>query len=338
MRVLILLPGHIVGGAERAAAQVAAAARTRGHEVVVGTSRPEALEFGLQEHQAARMAVSPASKWAIPLALAQVRRADAHVIYSYHRWTTWIAHQLLRAGGPPVVHHAQTMLPHKRWERWGNETVAVSEAMREHAIAGGASPANTIVIHNGAVPRDPPPRSPTSTPNLVFAGRLVQGKGVDHLLLALAGLPDVRVTIIGEGPARTDLEALAEELGISGRVSFAGWVPDPWPLFGDANIGVVPSDTYPEGLPLVACEMMMSGLPILASDIPGLREVADEDAARLVPPGDAGALLSAIAEMAAEDLSRLGERARIHALRNFDATDKASRIVDVLEHIAGNHA
>lgn len=213
--------------------------------------------------------------------------------------------------------------------------MAVSTALRDHAIAGGATAAGTIVIHNGAIPRDPPLRRQAATTRLVFVGRLVEGKGVDHLLTALADLPDATLTVIGDGPAREDLEGLVGRLDLAARVTFTGWVPDPWPLFGDAAIGVVPSDTYPEGLPLVACEMMMSGLPIVATDIPGLREVAHADAARLVPPGDAEALRRILATLATEDLVTLGARARAHALANFDATEKARQVVDVLVNTAG---
>src|SRR5690606_28848220 len=69
-------------------------------------------------------------------------------------------------------------------------------------------------------------------PLLFTAARLMPLKGIDHTLRALADLPDVRLVVAGEGPARAELEALTAELGLSDRVRFEGFVErDRLPLY-----------------------------------------------------------------------------------------------------------
>lgn len=334
MRILVLLPGNDVGGAERAAAQVAGEAVRRGHDVLVGTGDITALAFGLEELPSVQMPVHPERKW---LALAGARSicaARPDVIYTYHRWTTLVAGIARMSCGAPVVVHAQTKRGHRFGTWWGNYTIAVSEAMRDHVIRCGADPRRTVVIRNGALPRVPPARSPTTRIRLVSAARLVEGKGIEHVICALSDLPETELAVVGEGPQRKYLETLARDSAVSERVEFVGWVPDPWEAFVKADIGIVPTSTYPEGLPLVAIEMMMAGLPVVVTDVPGLREIADASTVRLVEPGKASTIVAGIESLLGQDLRSIGQAAHTRALRHYNAYDMARMVVNSLEQVA----
>jgi glycosyltransferase involved in cell wall biosynthesis len=91
-------------------------------------------------------------------------------------------------------------------------------------------------------------------PDLLFAGRLIDDKKVDHLLLALRQLPDVTCGIVGEGPDRENLERLADAMGIADRVHFYGFVSDDqlYGLIKGAKAFVLPS--IREGFGLVVAE------------------------------------------------------------------------------------
>ena len=142
-------------------------------------------------------------------------------------------------------------------------------------------------------------------------------KGVDHLLRALVRVREETPAVLevaGDGPARTDLETLADRLGIGTEVEFLG-IQDRTgvaALMRRADLLVVPS--LAENQPVVLLEAQASGLPVVASDVGGVREVVDAFAGRLVPSGDVDALAGAIKAVLAApghyDRSMIATRAR----------------------------
>lgn len=140
-------------------------------------------------------------------------------------------------------------------------------------------------------------RPRAAMPHIVTIGRLAEQKDQATLIEALARLSarSWRATIVGEGPLKDMLVQRVGALGLAGRVSFAGFVPDPLPYLADADLFVLPSRW--EGLPAAPIEAMACGCPVVATDCaPGLAEVMA--AARQPPPipvGDPAALAAAIA-------------------------------------------
>jgi glycosyltransferase involved in cell wall biosynthesis len=135
-------------------------------------------------------------------------------------------------------------------------------------------------------------RNLAAPPHLVYVGRLSKEKGVDVLLRAFAQVPGPVLTLAGDGPERGALGALANELGISGRVSFLGQ-RDRAELSGDldeADVCVQASRT--EGFSKAWLDAMAHGLPVVSSDVGAARAVIGADGERgwLVPPGDPAAL------------------------------------------------
>jgi glycosyltransferase involved in cell wall biosynthesis len=145
---------------------------------------------------------------------------------------------------------------------------------------------------------------------VAYAGHLYAWKGVDLLLEAIARIPDARGLIIGGHPQEPDLartRSMAEQLGIAERVTFTGLVePSRVPeLLMQADVLVLPnpasaiSTRYTS--PLKLFEYMAAGRPIVASDLPSIREIVRDNLnALLVPPGDVTAMAHAIERLLAD--------------------------------------
>ena len=177
-------------------------------------------------------------------------------------------------------------------------TLALSAAdARDYATA--YSKARFAFVHNPYVEvahlalasvRRPKPAEPV----LLNVGRLAPQKGQEILLDALARLKDRpwRLTLVGDGPLRADLERQAGRLGLASRVTFAGFV-DPLPHFAAADLFVLSSRW--EGLPAVALEALAAGLPVVATDCaPGLTEMLTGLNLPTTPVGAAAAFAKAI--------------------------------------------
>lgn len=177
----------------------------------------------------------------------------------------------------------------------------------------------------GAVPA---PRA-GHRPTILFVGRLVERKGVAHLIAALAGLQTAgaRLVVVGDGPERPRLESLAHETGVAGRVEFRGRVPDAElrRAYAEADVVALPAvhdargDT--EGLGVVLLEAMQYGVPVVASRAGGIVDIVEHDATGLlVPAGDAAALVTALDRVLGDPglARRLGEAGRRRVVERFD--------------------
>ncbi|HTT16001.1 MAG TPA: glycosyltransferase family 4 protein [Thermoplasmata archaeon] len=114
---------------------------------------------------------------------------------------------------------------------------------------------------------------------VAFTGRLVPHKGVDVLLQALRLLPkDVHLLVVGRGPRLVDLTLLARRIGVADRTHFCrGVSDDALPQYlGLADAFAFPSQNRLEGFGLAVAEAMACGLPVVISDMPGVREVIDD--------------------------------------------------------------
>ncbi|MDH6116442.1 glycosyltransferase involved in cell wall biosynthesis [Kitasatospora sp. GAS204A] len=157
------------------------------------------------------------------------------------------------------------------------------------------------VLPNGIEPGPAP--APLGDPEqLVFVGRLEPVKGVRVLLDAFRELirnhPGARLTIVGDGSARAALQAAAADLVAEGSVAFTGWLPPDGvrERIRTAAVVVLPS-LWPENFPTVALEALQLGRPLVASAVGGLPELVGPDNGLLVPPGDPGALASALGQL-----------------------------------------
>ncbi|MDK9723942.1 MAG: glycosyltransferase family 4 protein [Sterolibacteriaceae bacterium MAG5] len=199
------------------------------------------------------------------------------------------------------------------------------------------------VIHNG-VDTDrfhPHPRQPeiAGLPKdarvIVSLGRLVGWKGLHIIVESMTGLPpDVHYLVIGEGPEREALQRQATNLGVSARIHFAGRVPHAelprWLSLGD--IFVQPS-IGEEAFGISVVEAMACGLPVLASDNGGMREIVLPGATgQLLVPGNVAAWRAALNDLLKENSVRLaaGEAARLRAIDHFTWAANAATVESML--------
>jgi len=178
---------------------------------------------------------------------------------------------------------------------------------------------------------------------LLFIGRLVAQKGVDDLVYALAdpAVPhNLALDIVGDGPARAQLEALARKLGVEDRVRFLGTRQRDWfRAHGGGYLALAaPFKDGPNGErdsgPLVVKEAMAIGLPVISTRYMGVKEMILPGMGLLVEPSDRRALASALATAAGWSL---GERetitrlARAHVERNFTLKAQAAALTQLME-------
>ena len=163
--------------------------------------------------------------------------------------------------------------------------------------------------------------------SLLFAGRLCRPKGIFDLLLALAKiqtLAPVKLTIVGDGPDRVELEALSKTLGIEDKVTFVGAVASIAPLLRESHGLVLPS--YSEGIPRVVMEAFAAGVPVIGTAIPGIRQLVEEEkTGLLVSVGDPGSLAQALRQLCERpDLAQqMAKNARRVVIEKYSASRMA---------------
>jgi glycosyltransferase involved in cell wall biosynthesis len=173
--------------------------------------------------------------------------------------------------------------------------------------------------------------------------RLVPEKGLVVLLRAAARLDgDWRLRIVGGGPLREHLEALASELGVAERVSFLSQIPSTeMPgQYREMDALAVPSLTTPTWKeqfgPRATVEAMASGVPVIGSDSGAIPNVIG-DAGLVVPEGDVDALAAALARLAGDAALRtaLGAKGRARVLAHYTQAGIAEATVRVYEEMIG---
>jgi glycosyltransferase involved in cell wall biosynthesis len=147
---------------------------------------------------------------------------------------------------------------------------------------------------------------------------LREEKNIARLLRSFATLPNGRLIIVGDGPERVGLEALAGSLGIRDRVLFAGHHQDTAPFYARFDIFALSSDT--EQMPLSVIEAMASGLPIVSTAVGDVPLMVSEQNAAFITPIDEIALAGAVATLSGNpDLRlRIGNANLDKARRDFD--------------------
>lgn len=195
------------------------------------------------------------------------------------------------------------------------------------------------IIHCGIDPEKYQAETTTdlSVPHLVFVGRLAGVKGVPVLLDALsqikADMPDLRVTLIGDGPERADLEIRAQDLGLGAVVSFAGYKSqdEVAETLASADALVLPS--FAEGVPVTLMEAMASGLPVLATRVGGISELVEDGiSGYLVPPGNVEALAARLRDLLSDPelRARMGAAGRAKVTADFNQQIEAGRLAQLI--------
>ncbi|MBC7894422.1 MAG: glycosyltransferase family 4 protein [Cytophagaceae bacterium] len=241
----------------------------------------------------------------------------------------------------------QSRLPFLRWLiRWAARASAQAVAISTYTareLRKFADVPIEVIPYTAelAPPSSPPLDARGAERSVLFVGRLIERKGVGHLIRALGTVrrqTAVRLVLIGDGPERPRLEQLARDAGVAAHVDFRGRVTDEElrRSYAAADVFVLPSvfdarqDT--EGLGVVLLEAMNYAVPVIASDIGGITDIVQhEHTGLLVAPGDETALANALTRVLADpSLARtLGESGR----RLLRETFSWDRIVDRWESV-----
>lgn len=218
-------------------------------------------------------------------------------------------HRLARQLALATLRRADAVICQSRWMRADLETLLGPRA-RLHVIS---NPIDVSRVQHEV--RDAAVKL-AGSPALISVGRLMSQKGYDVLLRAIPLVrplhPDLHLTILGDGPDREALMALARELGITQCLTFAGYSEQPLASVKSADLFVLAS-RY-EGFPNAALEALACGTPIVLTDCPGA-------SSEIVLPGRNGRLARQVA--APELASAIDE-----AIRELPGYDRAAIIAD----------
>lgn len=266
-------------------------------------------------------------------ALYHARRSGAKSLFF-----SW--QNLNRRYPPPFSWGERWMLNHVDYALMGTESAA--EVWR----AKGYTRPLAIIPQFGVDPDffQPPlvparARSTNTRPFTIgYIGRLVEEKGVHLLLQAVARLQgEWRLRIVGSGPQRAELGALAEQLGMAGRIDWIDWMtstnmPGQYHLL---DVLAIPSLTRPnwkEQFGRVITEAMSSGVPLVGSDSGAIPDIVGE-AGLIVPENDVNKLFDALCKLQQDAALRadLGKKGRQRVLDHFTHKQVASATVEVYQ-------
>ncbi len=218
--------------------------------------------------------------------------------------------------------------------------VAVSEPVAARLVAWGVPEEKVVVVPVGidaaafafdaAARREVRAELGLAAEGVVVGGvgRLVEPKRFDVLLRAVAAQPDVAVLLVGDGPAREPLAALAAELGMAGRVRFAGQRLDVARLLSAMDVFASPSPEETFGVALL--EALAAGLPVAYAAAPALAGLAPSPDVRLVEPTPE-AFAAAVAELARGAFREHRAAATSVGLAHYDVPTLVRRMDRVYE-------
>jgi glycosyltransferase involved in cell wall biosynthesis len=252
-------------------------------------------------------AMRPAELPAVVLSLRRfIERRGFDVVLSFLAHANLVASV---AGGPRLLQSIQTSQPKPRWHWWmqslaqrsAEQVVVPSPSVAQLAQEWSGVPAEKLVIIPNAL--DPAEyREPALTRlplrgdefRVGFVGRLDPVKRIPDLVNAMTHLSErFELSIFGEGAERSRLERQIASAGLSARVHLRGRVTRPHTALAQIDAMVLPS--IAEGFGLVLIEAMAAGVPIVATDVPGVRDVvAHEETGLLVPAESPAELAQAI--------------------------------------------
>jgi len=211
-----------------------------------------------------------------------------------------------------ISHYARSQLmfhtPPEHWERL-------------HIVHCGVEPARYSTDHT----------SPPGETRAIFVGRVAPVKGLRLLVEAMArlkeDLPELSLTIVGDGPDRAEVEAAAAATGA--RVRFTGYLSqsEVSEALSQSDFAVLPS--FAEGVPVFLMEAMASGKPVVATQVAGVSELVEDTVhGMLVPPGDVESLTRAMRALATDTRLRaaMGQAGRRKVIAEFDAVTEAARL------------
>lgn len=266
-----------------------------------------------------------------------------------HMFATTVFHEI----NPILATYIYLLEYPVRWFYRGVPFCVISESTQEDLLSRGMAGTQVEVIHCG-IDRARYSYDERVTrfknPTVLYLGRLKKYKSVQHLIVAFAELhrrlPEARLIIVGDGDYRPRLEAQVRSLGLQSAVEFTGFITQERKVayLRQAHVAVCPS--MKEGWGLTNIEANACGTPVIAADVPGLRDsVRHDETGRLYPYGDVARLKEDLFELLTD--SALQDRYRQGALAwaaRFDWDVAAEQLALLIDRVitaarpGGDHA
>jgi glycosyltransferase involved in cell wall biosynthesis len=341
MKLVHVLAPAMFGGLERVVHALAAGQQRRHHEVHVivlrepGTAEP-LIAAQLRESNVAVISVVLPSRayWTqLRILHEHFARLAPDVIHT-HGYLPDVLSMLLMprisARRVSTVHGFIGGTRRGRFYEWLQcrayrwvDAVAVSQKLAKDLVQRGVPVGRVHFIANAAVAIENPlgraaARERLGIPSAAFSigwvGRVSREKGLDVLIDALPALSELhaRVTVIGDGPKRAELDESARQIGDATAIAWAGVIPDAARLLRAFDVLVISSRT--EGTPMILLEAMAIGVPVVTTAVGGIPDVVTNDEAILVPSENPVALAAAI-QSVHDDRDAAMERAQRAVLR-----------------------
>ena len=303
VNIIHILPEFDEGGVERHVLWLANELAALGHDVTV-VSAGGKLEARLKGVKVVHLPVhrkNPLTALYSAFSIARIaKREKTDVLHAHSRVPAWVAWWASRLSGRSFILTAhdvyrlnKALIPYSR----AGSVICVSETVRSHLLSILRGPSETIL--NGLQPLDVSwgkRDCREAVVRFLFVGRLTKRKGLQIVLEALGELSrnDWTLDVVGDGPQRAELEEQTERLSLTDKVFFHGFQdnPDKWML--RCSCFLFPS--LEEGMGLTLMRAIQMGVPVIASDLPPVRELAVSEKG-LVPPGNVSLWSQAISGM-----------------------------------------
>ena len=376
MKILTLCYEYppVGGGGGRVAAQIAGALAARGHEVRVQTARVGHLPAHEQRPEGVDVCRAfslrrSADTCSVPEMAAYVALNAVPVIRAARTWRpdvmhvhfavptgplAWLAHKAtgipyvltahlgdVPGGAPEQTDHLFRIVRPFTVPIWRDAAVITAVSSHVAELASRAYGVQPEIILNGTeqLSASPPPADPEGLLRLVFVGRMSVQKNPIFIADVLAAMraENWRMTFVGDGPLRAELEESLRAKGLRGKCEFRGWLDSAavQDCLRQNDILLIPS--LSEGLPVAGIEAVSRGLAIAGSNIPGLRDVvADGVNGWSIPLGSAPTWAKML-DLAASDVVDLQRRkeASLRMATRFDLVKITDAYERVLTHAAG---
>jgi glycosyltransferase involved in cell wall biosynthesis len=267
----------------------------------------------------------------------RLRRNHTAVAHAFDFYTNLMLIPAARLAGVPAVIGSQRQIGDLLSSAQGQAQLAVfrlcdrvvcnSQAAADLLIEQGVLRRRVVVIRNGLPLEDFVRAEPAlpARPGVLRVGMIArmntrsknQGLFLQAAARIAASFQKAQFVLVGDGPLRPDLESEVQKLGLARQAVFLGERQDIPEILASLDISVLPSAS--ESLSNAVIEAMASGLPVVASEVGGNRELIGEGRGILVREGDERELAKAIAELLQDSAlrERLGEKARQFARENF---------------------
>lgn len=300
VKVIEILPELQLGGVERHVIDLSNELTMRGHKVLVisaGGQMESQLDPCVERRHLSVQKKNPITGWLAAHRIATWAQKEGwQLLHAHSRVPAWIAEWASGMAHIPYIVTAHVDFGNKspwiyRPYRQAFRTICVSGAVRDSMKTCFYD--NTQVVLNGLdEPKEHWQAPGGQVPKLLFVGRLSSVKGLQDVLKAMPQLPWT-MDVVGDGPQMAELEQLAASLGFADRVEFHGYSEHVDDFMAHSSLLLFPS--YQEGMPLTLARAIQIGIPIIASDIGPVAEMAVSGEG-LLPPGEITAWNKAVTD------------------------------------------